>query len=95
MVKDLSKGKNSLKPFSKELKVVLLYSIKTVVSHLNGMNKDNPTLLHLGGLYSYPFVCLHLRICPFFPNKLFILGCCVTCVLLYVQGCSFASLGQL
>ena len=27
-------GKNSLEPFSKELKVVLLSSIKTVVSHL-------------------------------------------------------------
>ena len=38
MVKDLqtenSEGKNSLEPFSKELKVVPLYSIKTVVSHL-------------------------------------------------------------
>ena len=30
-----SEGKNSLEPFSKELKIVLLYSIKTVVSHLN------------------------------------------------------------
>ena len=29
-----SEGKNSLEPFSKEFKVVLLYSIKTVVSHL-------------------------------------------------------------
>ena len=29
-----SEGKNSLEPFSKELKIVLLYSIKTVVSHL-------------------------------------------------------------
>ena len=29
-----SEGKNSLEHFSKELKVVLLYSIKTVVSHL-------------------------------------------------------------
>ena len=34
MVKVNSEGKNSLEPFSKELKVVLLYSIKTVVSHL-------------------------------------------------------------
>ena len=30
-----SEGKNSLEPFLKELKVVPLYSIKTVVSHLN------------------------------------------------------------
>ena len=30
-----SEGENSLEPFSKELKVVLLYPIKTVVSHLN------------------------------------------------------------
>jgi len=29
-----SYGKNILEPFSKELKVVLLYSIKTVLSHL-------------------------------------------------------------
>ena len=29
-----SEGKNSLEPFSKEFKVVLLYAIKTVVSHL-------------------------------------------------------------
>ena len=30
-----SEGKNSLEPFLKELKFVLLYSIETVVSHLN------------------------------------------------------------
>ena len=29
-----SEGKNSLEPFSNELKVVLLYSNKTVVNHL-------------------------------------------------------------
>ena len=29
-----SEGKNSFEPFSKEFKGVLLYSIKTVVSHL-------------------------------------------------------------
>ncbi len=27
-----------MEPFSKELKIVLLYSIKTVVSHLNALN---------------------------------------------------------
>ena len=30
-----SEGEKGLEPFSKELKVVLLYSIKTVVSHVN------------------------------------------------------------
>ena len=34
-----SEGKNSLEPFSKELKIVLLYSIKTVVSHLKKVSK--------------------------------------------------------
>ena len=42
-----SEGKNSLQPFSKESKVVLLYSIKTVVSHLKGYHVPNAGIFDL------------------------------------------------
>ena len=61
-----SEGKNNLEPFSKELRVVLLYSIKTVVSHLKTVLKRHD--LHKACMckqkhfeYKYVYACCMYR----------------------------------
>ena len=71
MVKDLSKTvnsewKNGLEPFSKELKVVLLYSIKTVVSHLKSRQSySNGQLPYYGSFHYLARALLHDVGCEF------------------------------
>ena len=54
-----SEGKSSLEPFSKEFKVLLLYSNKTVVSHLKiALPGGCNALLHRNKLDPF-FPCFH------------------------------------